>query len=139
MAVAIIFVALFASAFGMYYLFITARNRERMGLIEKGADPSYFTFPREPVARKQKPGNSSVKFTLKSGMLIIGTGVGFILSFLLYRGTYTPGYNDYMEGMSPLLIIGTVFVCGGLGLVAGFYMGRAIDRKDRIKETDRKQ
>jgi hypothetical protein len=41
--------------------------------------------------------------------------------------------------MSPLLIIGTVFVCGGLGLVAGFYMGRAIDRKDRIKETDRKQ
>ena len=101
MAVAIIFVALFASAFGMYYLFITARNRERMGLIEKGADPSLFTGTKDVAEKKQRTPHSSVKFTLKSGMLIIGLGVGFIISFLYYYGNY-PSLHHQLEGMQDL-------------------------------------
>lgn len=140
MAVAIIFVALFATVFGMFYLYINARNRERLGLIDKGADPALFASSKEPVARRQRTGSSSVKFTLKSGMLIIGTGVGFILSFIMYQGMVnTTGNHDYLENWIPLLVIGTVFFCGGLGLVAGFYMGRAIDRKDKVNVTERKE
>ena len=38
----IIMPAIFGVFFGMYYLFVTARNKERMALIEKGADASIF-------------------------------------------------------------------------------------------------
>ena len=38
----IIIPAIFGVLFGIYYLFISARNKERMALIEKGADASIF-------------------------------------------------------------------------------------------------
>ena len=44
----VILVTLFAASFGMYYMFITARNRERLALIEKGADASLFKSAQEP-------------------------------------------------------------------------------------------
>ena len=42
MALGIIFTALFASAFGIMYMFYTTRNRERMAMIENGANPELF-------------------------------------------------------------------------------------------------
>ena len=33
---------LFAMIFGIVYLLVTSRNRERMALIERGADPTLF-------------------------------------------------------------------------------------------------
>ena len=38
MEVAIVFMFLFAVVFGIFYLFYSTRNKERLALIEKGAD-----------------------------------------------------------------------------------------------------
>lgn len=125
MEAAFVFVVFFLSIFGVFYLYITTRNRERMAMIEKGVDPALFSAVRQPRALKGNGIGSGVKFTLKSGMFIIGIGIGFVISVLF------SGMLD--RDIYPLLVIGVIFICGGAGLVAGFYMGRNLEKKD-IKE-----
>jgi len=124
MATAVVFIVLIASVFGVFYLFFSTRHRERMGLIEKGVDASLFTNSRVAKSSRQKV--PSFRFSLKSGMLIIGTGVGLILSFILYHWIGPMGYN----GIEALYITGVIFVFGGMGLVAGYYLGRKLDKED---------
>ena len=122
MPAAIVFIALIVSIFGVFYLFITTRNRERMAMIEKGVDPALFSAIPEPRSLKGRSRGSGVKFTLKSGMLFIGIGIGFVISVL---------FNGVIDrGIYPLLVIGIIFICGGSGLVAGFYMGRNLEKKE---------
>jgi len=125
MPVAFVFVALFASVFGVFYLFITTRNRERMAMIEKGVDLAFFWGANAPKAIKGRSNGSFVKFSLKSGMLLIGMGVGFVISVLFSEVIRS-------EDLFALLACGIVFICGGMGMVAGFYMGRNLDKKDEM-------
>jgi hypothetical protein len=62
------FIALFATIFGIMYVHYTTRNKERMALIEKGADASLFNTGREGM----KWSFNWNKFTLKVGMLFYG-------------------------------------------------------------------
>jgi pilus assembly protein TadC len=124
MATAVVFIVLIASVFGVFYLYFSTRHRERMGLIEKGVDASLFSSTKALFSAKQKV--SSFRFALKSGMLIMGTGVGLIISFLLYHWIGPMGY----DGIEALYITGVIFVFGGLGLVTGYYMGRKLDKED---------
>nr|WP_316928088.1 hypothetical protein [Gillisia marina] len=41
----IILPVIFGVIFGIFYLYISARNRERLALIEKGGDALYFIAP----------------------------------------------------------------------------------------------
>jgi hypothetical protein len=124
MEAAFVFVVFFLSVFGVFYLYITTRNRERMAMIEKGVDPALFASARLP---KVNNGGaiSRVKFTLKAGMFIIGIGIGFVVSVFFNE---TIDHNVY-----PLLVMGIIFICGGAGLVSGFYMGRSLEKKE-VKE-----
>ena len=60
------FIAFFAMVFGIAYVYYTTRNKERMALIEKGADASLFNTGKE--------GQNSLfnwnKLTLKIGMFL---------------------------------------------------------------------
>lgn len=47
----IILPIIFGVIFGIYYLYISARNRERLALIEKGAEASIFTAKRSTSLR----------------------------------------------------------------------------------------
>lgn len=125
MVPAVILISISACIFGIFYLFLTTRNRERMAMIEKGADPALFSAIREPRTYNKRSQGSGVKFTLKSGMFIIGIGIGFVISVLF------DGMVD--RQIFPLLVMGIIFICGGSGLVAGFYMGRNLEKKE-IKE-----
>ena len=109
----IAFIALFATVFGIYYVHITTRNKERMALIEKGADASLFNTGKEG----QKSYFSWNKFTLKIGMFFMGIALGIIIGAILsYAGVLYDGANY------PSMI----FFFGGLSLVL-FYI---IDRKN---------
>jgi hypothetical protein len=118
----IVFIVFILSVFGVFYLFLTTRNRERMAMIEKGVDPSFFSGVPDSKGLKVKTAGSGIKFTLKSGMFIIGIGIGFVLSVL---------FNGMLErSVFPLMVVGIIFICGGAGLVAGFYMGRNLEKKE---------
>ena len=114
MGTTIAFIALFATIFGIMYVFYTSRNKERMALIEKGADASLFNTGKENSTKSF----GWSKFTLKIGMLFMGIAVGIIAGAILANaGVLNEG------AMYPSMI----FFFGGLSLVL-FYV---IDKKSK--------
>ena len=114
MGVLVAFTAFFATVFGIYYVSVTTRNKERMALIDKGADASLFNTGKE--------GQNSLfnwnKLTLKIGMLLMGIGIGIIAGAILNSMQVMENGADYTS---------MIFVFGGLSLVL-FYL---IDRKNK--------
>jgi hypothetical protein len=108
----IAFIALFATVFGIMYVFYTTRNKERMALIEKGADASLFNTGKED---KKSFNWSWSKFTLKAGMLFMGISVGIIAGAILSN----MGFLDE-DAMYPAMI----FFFGGLSLVLFYVIDR---------------
>jgi Domain of unknown function (DUF6249) len=114
MEVLVAFIALFATIFGIMYVHYTTRNKERMALIEKGADASLFNTGKE----NRVSGMNWAKFTLKLGMLFMGIALGIIVAAVVSNA------GILFEGASyPSMI----FFFGGLSLVL-FYI---IDRKNK--------
>lgn len=97
----------FASLFGMVYVFLSTRNKERMALIEKGADASLF--------ESKKTGRSNL--TLKFGMLAVGIGIGILIASILESYTILDEEVAYPS---------MIFLFGGLFLVAN----AIIEKKD---------
>jgi len=101
----------FGTFFGVMYVFFTTRNKERLALIEKGADASLFNTGSKA---------GWMKVVLNLGLLGIGIGVGVLLGALLHEA----GLDEDMAMTS------MIFVCGGIGLVIGFYLNRKLDKED---------
>ncbi|MBN2812496.1 MAG: hypothetical protein JXQ80_00395 [Bacteroidales bacterium] len=101
------FITFFGAIFGVSYFYFTTRNRERLALIEKNADPAIF---------KTEPVNILKKFSIKLGMLAIGVGVGILAGNLLY-----------MTGMEEEISYSSmVFIFGGAGLMASYFVARKV-------------
>ena len=102
----------FGTLFAILYVFLTTRNKERLALIEKGADAKLF-----------KSGPSSNNYTgiiiINIASLAIGIGVGVLLGNLLDIA----GMDDEIAMTS------MIFICGGIGLLAGFFASRKLTSK----------
>ena len=104
---------IFGAIFGTIYVFFTTRNKERLALIEKGADASLFNTGASK--------NNFIKVFLNIGCLAIGIGIGILVgSFLVMTG---------MEGEHA--IASMIFIGGGIGLVSGFFLTRKVEREDK--------
>jgi len=113
MEVLIAFIALFATVFGIMYVYYTTRNKERLILIEKGADASLFNTGK--VGRGSVSGG---KIVLKTGMFFMGIAIGVIVGAILsYLNVLEAGPN----------YVSMIFFFGGLSLVL-YYL---IDRKNK--------
>jgi len=98
----------FGTLFAVLYVYFTTRNKERLALIEKGADASLF---------KSGPAKHTFGIAvLNIALLAIGIGIGVLLGNLLEMG----GMDD--DVAYPAMI----FICGGLGLVGGFFATRKL-------------
>ncbi len=114
MEAAIVFIALFAAVFGILYIFYSTRHKERLALIEKGANASLFNTGKQGGLASF----SWTRFTLKMGMFFMGIGLGIIAGAIIASMDLMPEGPDY---------ISMIFLFGGLSLVF-FYL---IDRKNR--------
>lgn len=94
--------AFFALVFGSWYIYVTTRNKERLALIEKGADPKLF---------KTKDAGSAFR-TLKLGLFFIGIAIGIIGGYFLTEGGMeeAPAY------------FAMIFLFGGIALAASFFL-----------------
>ena len=95
-------ISLFAVIFGIFYLYLSTRNKERLALIEKGADASIFNLG--------KRGSSWKVVILNFAFLLMGIGLGTFIAALI--DTYT----DLEEGAMAAVI----FFMAGVGLYVGF-------------------
>tara|TARA_R110002111_G_scaffold130630_3_gene195458 strand:+ start:415 stop:762 length:348 start_codon:yes stop_codon:yes gene_type:complete len=104
----IIPITLFAAIFGVFYLYISSRNKERLALIEKGADASIFNIGK-------RSGSSWKVIVINLAFLLMGIGLGVFIANIL--DTYS---NLDDDAVYPALI----FLMAGLGLYVGFTQTR---------------
>jgi predicted MFS family arabinose efflux permease len=91
-------ITVFGAIFGIFYVYISARNKERMSMIEKGADASMFVTKRKYSA-----------MTLKIGMLLVGIALGILIGSIIDEYTTLPSEVGYFS---------MIFLFGGLALIA---------------------
>ena len=104
----------FGSVFGVFYLYFSTRNKERLALIEKGVDASIFMKGRQQTAPIWKV------LILNFALLLMGIGVGVFIASLLDSLTTL---NE--EAVYPA----TIFFMAGLGLFFGFNMTKNLDKE----------
>ncbi len=94
--------AFFALVFGSWYIYITTRNKERLALIEKGADPKLF---------KSKEDAGSGFRTFKLGLFFIGIALGILCGYFLTEGGMQeePAY------------FAMIFLFGGIALAVSYF------------------
>lgn len=101
-------ISLFAAIFGIVYLYFSTRNKERLALIEKGADASIF----------RKSGSSFQKVILLNlALLLMGVGIGVFIA--LIASTYTALNENALYPAS-------IFTMAGVSLFVGFKMTKNI-------------
>lgn len=107
-------ISFFLAVFGIVYLFLSTRNKERLALIEKGVDASIF----------MRGGSTTSTWKiviLNLALLLMGIGIGVFIAMLLDE--YTTLDSD---GVYPAII----FFMAGAGLFLGFKMTKDLDKKE---------
>ena len=102
----------FGVFFGIFYLFISARNKERLALIEKGADASIFYGKNHRVTPIWKV------IIINLALLLVGIGIGIFLSEAFVMG----GMDEDIARP------GAIFLMAGLGLFSGFYLTKKLNK-----------
>ncbi len=92
----------FATVFGVLYVFFTTRNKERLAMIEKGADPSLFSW---------KFGRIGIKI----GLVAMGIALGVLVGALINHTTKM-NLDEATFSM--------IFLFGGSGLVFDHYLAK---------------
>jgi len=95
-------ISMFAAIFGVLYIFYMTRNKERLAMIEKGADPEIF------AKRKSRNG-------VKLGLLAIGVAIGILTGQLI-------GHATVMD-LEPA-VASMIFLFAGTGLVVEHYLAK---------------
>ena len=107
-------ITFFVALFGMVYLYLTTRNKERLALIEKGADAKIFMRGKSHTAPIWKV------LILNIALLLMGIGIGIFIASILH-------YNLGVE--EEVAFPGTIFLMAGVGLFAGFTLTKNLDKE----------
>lgn len=108
----IIMPIIFGVLFGIVYLFISSRHKERLALIEKGADASIFYSNKKTTSPIWKV------LVVNLAMILMGIGVGIFIAGILH-------YNLGVD--AEVAYPGTIFTLAGMGLFTGFKFSQKLD------------
>ena len=109
----IIIPIIFGAIFGVFYLYFSTRNKERLALIEKGADASIFVKGKLHTAPIWKV------IILNLALLLMGIGLGVFIASILEQ--YTTLDEDAVYPA-------TIFLMAGVSLFVGFNMTKNLDK-----------
>jgi hypothetical protein len=111
---ALIVFIIFGSIFAIAYLYFSTRNKERLALIEKGADATIFVRGKQQTAPIWKV------FILNIALLFMGIGIGVFIASLL---------DHYAALDNDAVYPATIFLMAGIGLFVGFSMTKNLDKE----------
>jgi hypothetical protein len=100
----------FAAIFGVVYVIVSARNRERMAMIEKGVNPKDFMTERRPNSYG----------IVKWALLLAGVGFGLFIGSLLETYTRIQEVPSYFA---------SALFFGGAGLFIAFLIAKKAEEK----------
>ncbi len=101
----------FLVVLGIFYLWISSRNKERMALIEKGESADKFFGT---------PSKAQNLWLLNLGTFAIGIALGVLAGYLLNTYTDMRGKQSYPAA---------IFFFGGVSLVVAYLISRNINGK----------
>ncbi len=99
----------FSSLVGIIYIFISTRNRERLALIEKGADAKIFNTGGDGFGRG----------VISLSLLAIGVGIGVLMGTIF----------EAMGLEEGLAYTSCIFIFGGFGLLISFFVNKKLNPK----------
>lgn len=108
-----ILLIIFGVIFGIFYLYISARNKERMALIEKGAEASIFYNKQKRVTPIWKV------VVINIACLLMGIGLGILIAAGFVQGL---GMDD------DVAYPGVIFLMAGAGLFTGFILTKKLNQ-----------
>jgi len=95
---AIVSIVLFAAVFGLIYVFLVSRHRERMAILEKNVASPFKSVDNINL--------------LKYGIICLGIAAGVIVGYMLYDW----GVDENFAYTS------MVFLFGGISLIVAFFV-----------------
>ncbi|MFI2742448.1 DUF6249 domain-containing protein [Zhouia sp. PK063] len=110
----IIVPAVFATIFGIAYLFFSSRNKERLALIEKGENASIFLKGKGFLTPVYKI------LLLNLAILSIGIGVAVFIANSL---------ENVLDMSADTIYTGTIFIVGGISFLVGYFVtNKVVDK-----------
>jgi hypothetical protein len=106
----------FAAVFGVFYMYLSTRNKERMALIEKDANARMF---------QSGNANSNKQIILSIGFLGIGIGLGVLVG----------GIFEQLGLSDSVAYPASIFIFAGLGLVGSLILFKRLFSKDQRDDT----
>ena len=103
----LVLLIIFGFIYGIVYLGV--KRKERMTMLERGADPSLF--------QNLKPGMAGIRY----GLLLIGVAVGILLGNIIEATTCLEEEVSYFS---------MIFLFGGIALVVSYFLERYHSRKE---------
>jgi hypothetical protein len=104
---------MFGATFGIVYVITSARHKEKMALIEKGADPTLF---------KRQQFKFSQYNVFKYGLLLVGIAIGIILAGIMAEIHFIDDVAAYFS---------SILFFGGLALIAAFLLRNKLDKENQ--------
>ena len=102
-------IAMFLMIFAILYVYYTTRSKERLALVEKGADASIFKI--DPVRRRLD--------LVKWGIFLIALGLGVVGGLAL---------SYAIEEV--VAFFTSILVCGGTGLIVAYFVTNKLAKKE---------
>ena len=118
MEAVLVFISLFVVIFGIFYLHYSTRNKERLSLIEKGADASIFFSAKSPKKTSVPVWKILI---LNLAVLLMGIGAG------TFMGSILEAYTLIKEEVA---FTGSIFLMAGIGLFVGFTLSKKLVEKE---------
>lgn len=112
----LVFIVLFLVVFGIAYLYFSTRNKERLALIEKGAEASIFV-----KGKREGAAPFWQIFILNFALLLMGIGLAIFIASLMVNAMAVDEEVAYP---------GSIFLMAGLGLYLGFTLTKKLDKEE---------
>ena len=112
-AVALFFISFFGFIFGVVYYFLMTRHKERMSLIENGADAKLF---------QTEPRKKNYFFSMMVGIVFICLALGIAIGAVLDQYVFT----DYYHDDNPAPYFTSIFFFIGVGFVSSFFLSKKL-------------
>ncbi len=106
-------ISFFLTIFGIVYLYLSTRNRERLALIEKGADASLFKRGSQNTVPVWK------LLLLNLSLLLMGIGIGIFIIAIL---------SAFIKLENEVAYPAIIFFMAGLSLFIGFNMSKKLEK-----------
>ncbi|MHA4810098.1 DUF6249 domain-containing protein [Flavitalea flava] len=126
-------IVMFAGGFAMVFGIVYLRTRQNMAMIEKGMNP------------KIKENRPTPYRNLKWGLLLVGSGLGLFLAyildnFVLYKVSHDSGHGFDNDGANAPIYFALIAIGGGLGLISSYRVEKKelLDKEDRFQEISHK-